>query len=835
MANGDTKRYRHILLKTPAKTEPFSKPLIPIPPKIPPTRDRQTHGMSLLNQIHAIGPDMAAARTAQMEAGLEGGFGLRVEFEGFSDVVLAFESLERARSGIEILNTRQEGNHTLATVFVPDGKLSHFEKLILKYIEERRSQSGRLADHKALINTIKAIRKASLKALWTDDETVFPEKDDEFFWWEVWLPVRGDRQGTLDTFRRLAEAQGFRLAPGEVVFPERTVVLAFGSMGQMKQSMMTINSIAELRRAKETEFFAELPPCEHPAWIEEMLKRTRFAGAGEPAPYVCLLDTGVTRGHPLLAPALSTEDMHTVEPGWGTNDAVGHGTAMAGLALAGNLVEPLDSKEPVEIAHRLESVKLLPEDGANIGDARHHGHLTVEAVSRPEVTGPHRRRVFSMAVTARDNRDRGRPSAWSATVDRLASDADGEGATPRLLLVSAGNIRDPNAWAKYPDSNSTEGIHDPGQAWNALTVGAYTDFEDVVDVDFKKYRPIAPAGGLSPFSTTSSTWASQWPLKPDVLFEGGNVARDAIGAIGMDCFNLLTCHHEPNRRLLSTGNATSAATALAARMAARLMAAYPEFWPETIRALIVHSARWTPAMRRMFPPGVAKPTKTDYLHLVRHCGFGVADLDRALWSASNSLTLVAQDSLHPFQREDTKPPKFRDMHLHQLPWPIEELESLGETPVEMRVTLSYFIDPNPSERGFRSRYSYESHGLRFDVKRPTESLPEFRTRINAAARDEEEGTPTSRDSDPGWRIGKQNRHKGSLHSDIWSGTAADLAQRGVLAVYPAMGWWKTRPALERFDKAARYALIISIHAPEVEIDLYSAVANKIAIPVEATT
>ena len=163
-----------------------------------------------------------------------------------------------------------------------------------------------------------------------------------------------------------------------------------------------------------------------------------------------------------------------------------------------------------------------------------------------------------------------------------------------------------------------------------------------------------------------------------------------------------------------------------------------------------------------------------------------------------------------------------------------ELEQLGETVVQMRVTLSYFIEPNPSERGIRSRYRYESHGLRFDVKRPLESEDEFRARINAVARDEEEGTRSGGD-DPQWDVGKQNRHRGSLHSDIWHGTAADLASRGILAVYPALGWWKTRTGLERYNKPARYSLIVSIHAPEVDVDLYSAVANQIATPVSVET
>ena len=127
-------------------------------------------------------------------------------------------------------------------------------------------------------------------------------------------------------------------------------------------------------------------------------------------PHVCLFDTGINHGHPLIAAGLAALDLHTVEPSWGTNDDEGHGTEMAGVALSGNLTEALASQEPLDVAHRLESVKLLPADGANGGDARHHGYLTTEAVARPEITAPQRRRLFGMAVTARDNRDRGRPS-----------------------------------------------------------------------------------------------------------------------------------------------------------------------------------------------------------------------------------------------------------------------------------------------------------------------------------------------------------------------------------------------------------------------------------------
>ena len=832
MANGADRRSRHFILQGFTETEAYRSPQRGGSSRLVPERDRASHGGALQRQVEALRVEADAARDAQQAAGVDEGLGLQVEFESFPEIELAVESLARERSGIELLNVRHVGNRIHATVFVPDGKLDHFERLIRDYLEERRDRGGRARDNRRLVDAIAQIRAASLQALWTDADTEFPTAAEGPLWWEVWLPVRGDRQALLASFGERAAAQGMRVAPGELVFPERTVLLVSSSLEQMQGSILTLNSIAELRRAKETaEFFDSLRPEEQQEWLDELLARTQFPAAADEVPRVCLLDTGVNRGHSLLGPALDPGDLHTVEPGWGNDDDHGHGTQMAGVALAGDLTALLEGADAVHLEHRLESVKLLAGPGAD-GDPWHHGHVTVEAVARPEIAAPGRLRVFGMAVTAPDDRDQGRPSAWSAAVDSLAADADAAGEHPRLLVLSAGNIQDSNAWFNYPHSNDTDGVHDPAQAWNALTVGAFTDHVRITEPDAADYAPVAPRGALSPFSTTSLTWEKHWPLKPDVVLEGGNAAKDVLSAVTTDSLSLLTTHHRPAERIFTTTCATSAAMALAARLAARIMAVYPELWPETVRALIVHAAEWTEAMKRASLPVTGTPTKADYQRLLQRCGFGVPALDRALWSVENSLTMVVEERLQPFEREGARQPRLRDMHLHSLPWPRESLEELGETEVEMRVTLSYFIEPNPSRRGVRSRYRYESHGLRFDVKRPLESIDEFRRRVNAAARDEEAGTPRRRDTDPAWLIGKQVRHRGSLHGDIWRGSAAALASRGCLAVYPAVGWWKTRQALERYDQTARYALVVSIRAPEVDVDLRTEVANRIGIPVE---
>jgi hypothetical protein len=170
------------------------------------------------------------------------------------------------------------------------------------------------------------------------------------------------------------------------------------------------------------------------------------------------------------------------------------------------------------------------------------------------------------------------------------------------------------------------------------------------------------------------------------------------------------------------------------------------------------------------------------------------------------------------------------MKLHDLPWPAEALEALGQTLVQMKVTLSYFIEPNPGERGRTKRHRYSSHGLRFAVKRSEENLVAFRSRINKDAREEDDWNAAA-GADSGWFFGQRLRNRGSLHSDIWEGTAADLASRHAIAIYPTGGWWREKPALQRADRLVRYALVVSLRAP-VQVDLYTPIEMVVGVPVE---
>jgi len=235
-------------------------------------------------------------------------------------------------------------------------------------------------------------------------------------------------------------------------------------------------------------------------------------------------------------------------------------------------VPVLVGADPIAPHYRLESIRILPPAGGPANDPELYGAITGEAIARAEIQAPRRRRAVAMAVTS-TSPARGRPSSWPAAVDQLCFEEGGQ----RLIILSAGNIHVDLRPADYLVRNDVESVDDPAQAWNALTVGACTEKVDITDAAFAGYAPIAPAGELSPRSRTSVAWDRQWPVKPDVVFEGGNPAHDGVApGEAIDDLQLLTTYHRPEHRHFTTIGDTSAAAALAAKMAGSILAARPQ-------------------------------------------------------------------------------------------------------------------------------------------------------------------------------------------------------------------------------------------------------------------
>lgn len=811
----------NLILAGTCHSEPYTAPQS-YGGKPPIARDRRTHSAKLSRELsRAFAEDSERSAHAVADR-----YGTYLEFTGPSGGDLLTKSLEDIRQGVRLLNVRQRGDVTHATVFIPSGKESFFLDRVEEYGDlERVTKTGNPL-HGELVSSIEDIRLAIVESLWTGREDMRPS--DVKQWLEIWLRTSKDEDGHFfEGYAALLGTLGIEHKSTRILFPERMVTLVYANKSDLAKLLNSCDYLAEIKEAPlASSFFTNLEASEQREWVNDLSDRTSFV-FGEAS--VCILDTGINHGHPLLSPAVDEDVVLTYDDAVGVSDRDNHGTKLAGLALYEDLKRSLASDDPIEVTHAIESVKIF--DMSRQSDPDLYGDIIKQAIDRAFVAKPKRNRIFCSGVTA-DSFEvtDGLPTSWSSALDEAISHADDPESEHELVLVSGGNIfPDMLNGTVYPEANENRSVRSPGQSWNALTVGAYSENVLIEEDDILAtgYEPVAKLGDLCPFSTTSLQWRhSIAPIKPEIVCPGGNAIEKDGDYSDCQDLSLLSTGADIASRPLDTVNATSAAVAKAAYMAAELENAYPDLWPETIRGLLVHSARWSQSMIDMYSPkGSAEDTVTKgRRRLLRACGYGIPDLNRAIECKENSVNLIIQGIIHPYTKENGHD-SMREMHLHRLPWPKETLASLADADATLHVTLSYFIEPGPGQIGWKDKYRYASHGLRFDVNKPGESWTEFEKRINVSVRDENEGKTSSGSGD--WFLGVNNRNVGSIHSDYKYTSAIELSDIEYIAVYPVIGWWRSRKYLGKIDSAARYSLIVSIETPCAETDIYSEVIQTI--------
>lgn len=844
MANGH-ENLSHLLVADRSVDKGFTRSGGPNP-RIRPVEDRAKHGGERISELQSALDTGTGARGQLLTEAELRALGTVVTLEGEGSAYpLKLDSLQQLSQHrdperkkpkwllLSVLPSDPEaGAPERATVWVSDEYREKFLGLFEDYLA-KESRPGTPRNNELVAN-ITRIRSTVLQDLWQSDG---PPPEGEVTWWEIWL--RPSSTGP-DLLRRFAETTGLSVSPRLMRLVDRDVMWVRSTWAQLDVLPFTAVPVAEIRVPEFIDTIEDLTVAEQAEYVDDLASRLQPAAELEPA--VCHLDTGVARTHLLLAGSLAPQDLLTVV-GRSGFDTEGHGTKMAGVALFGaDLDDHLVSSTPVPLRHRLESVRILPTKAEGQHDPLTYGDVTAQAVSLPEIVSV-RPRTFCMPVSTSSDtpNNPGQPTLWSATVDALAVGTnvvrDGEelrllappdtGAA-RLIVVSAGNVD--TSVVNHLAESDTSPVRDPGQAWNALTVGAYTELTDPPDDPaYAGWSPVAQAGDLSPHSRTSLQFGPRpWPIKPDVVMEGGNVLHDGTSMFEPNhpALSVRTTGHT-NDETLSSANATSVATAQAARLGALVMATYPEYWPETVRALIVHAAQWTPAMRHQLGQARQLGLQAQQM-LLRRYGWGVPTEEQVLFSSDRAVTLVVQDEFTPFDGDQFKVPSFR---LHDLPWPQQVLQDLGAASVTLRVTLSYFIEPTASRRGWRQRYGYPSHGLRFELQDPLESEADFVRRVNRESRTEEAGGRPS-GGQVSWMVGPNQRNYGSLHQDVWETSGAELASTGQVAIYPVGGWWKNNKNRDRVDKPVRYSLVISLATTETDVDLYTPIANLLHVPVE---
>lgn len=786
---------------------------------------REEHGRRIQNELDAA--FILADIEQPVDERLPTSDGIYLEVDIKKGVKV--ESLERKKNGAEIkpaaVKTNDENERTIA-LLVPNHSRTVLEKILDDYTNGELTESGK-PQKKDFVEAIERLRNARLETFWTDNINNLPTAPHDSIWWEVWCWPTDEEK--LD---ETASILGVRAAEREhrLYFSEATVVPIYASRTTMELILFSTCSIIELRKATtNTLFFTEdvYENQEQNDWVNDFANRVIWPNSN--APTVCLLDTGVNRAHSLIEPALSVNNCYAVKNEWGVDDHFdghGHGTMMAGIALHGDLTTPLSSQQQYPLKHRLESVKILPPDGFEANNPRSYGSITQSAISTPEITSDHNNRVYCLAVS-NQNVSGSQATTWSAAIDQASCGkmpGDETNAPRRLVVVCAGNIPPEVDRTRILNAEDYP-IEDPAQAWNAISVGGYTDKAVISEDGLADWQPFANVGDISPFSRTSVAWKhNSSPIKPEIVMEAGNraVSPQETEVISVDSLALLSTGKNHTRMPLVSFSATSAATAQAARMAARLSAEHPNLWPETIRALMIHSAEWTEPMKNAFSSSAGI---TNNYAIVRKYGYGVPSFDRANASARNHLALIAQNSIQPYKVSGGR--KFHECHYYSLPWPKETLEQIGNTEIKLKITLSYFIEPSPGLSASIDPQRYQSFGLRFDLRRKNETIIGFKKRVNLFER--ENNTDRSHTEDDGkWVLGPKAVSSGSLHCDVLTGPAIDLLSRDTLCIYPVSGWWRNRADKNTCEQVTRYALVVTIQTPDTEIDLYTPIQTNIA-------
>lgn len=798
--------------------------------------NRPAHARRLGAQLDTISRAIADVAERQRELGLASReVGLPVTIKGVENEILRVGGRLNSRS-LPLLGVSRGGSRgDRANIFITGKGLETLKRALGKYASWR---GGRRTQRFNLFETTSQFRVSDVADLWQDDADKLPEDESEVVEWEVWL-----RPQARDAFDQSIEELEIEKVGLEDAFIDAIVLNVIADRDQMSRLVLESAGIIELRPASSfSADYLELDPEERLALTSSVT--SRLIAPAPDAPSTVMIDTGSNHRHPMIGIALDEDNCHAIDDDWPVDDHAGHGSQMSGLALYGDVEAVVTGSSPLELTTRLESVTVTAPIGSQAIPARDAIDRAVRIV---EAEGRDAPRVYCLAATAPGEEADGRPNGTSMMVDKLAWN---DGRRTRMFCVAGGNVAAGSDLSyptgPYDERNKDFPIQSPGQAINALTVGAATSMCDGFDA-------LAPEGDLCPSARTSQGWEVRYANKPDIVMEGGNheVGRGGLfSSRSPQTMLLSTGRNHPRQPFGFTGE-TSAATAQAAGLMTRLRAAYPSLRAETLRGLAINSARWTPAMiARHSHLQRLGLSRADAWGIVLDCyGWGVPDEERLFRSAGDALTLVVEDGLRPYI-ERTAPSGgrricLREMKSFRLPWPAEALRRLNQTQVEMRCTLSYFVEPDPggAARGRPDRYS--SHRLRFAVKAPNDTHLEALQRINQLASEDDleepelaTAVPGLSERDAGWTVGRRG-NLGSVHQDVWRGSAAELAQRDGISVFPVRGWWAEGRDQAVWDRRVRFSLIVSIDTPPTSVDLMAeamAVAqarNMVAAAVDA--
>ncbi|RAR67101.1 subtilase family protein [Paraburkholderia unamae] len=567
---------------------------------------------------------------------------------------------------------------------------------------------------------------------------------------ELWpLDRRDERQRMMATFQALLQRSGIELLDTL----DRESLILF----KVRVSALTLPILLGYRDVR----LVDLPPS-----FGFGLERLRLDINSLPhidpppddAPGICVLDTGLAAGHPLIAPAVG-DTQNFMVAGEDAADLDGHGTRVAGLALYGRVFDRLPDQFSPQL--RLFAGKVFANDGQD--QTRFVEKAVEDAVGY--FHDHYGCKVFCLSYGDANKVYDGRHVRGLAyTLDRLSRELD------VLFVVPTGNQADipDDALETFPAylNNETFRLLDPAPSLNALTIGGLAHFE--LDHQAQRFpqqietTPLARRNQPSPFTRIGPS--VNGAIKPDLVAEGGNMAwQHRSGRLSAQRLGVVsTSRHFADGRLFDDDSGTSFAAPQVAHLAASLLRVAPDASSNTLRALLGAHARI---------PGETDVLVDDDEKKLALAGYGSVQSRHLFESEDNAVTLLGSDAI-----------ALDHHHFYELALP-DDFWSGRRRPREISVGLAYC----PSVR--TTRIAYRAVKLSFNVVE-AESLEQvtgwFNTNRVAAARKLAESGFAN--------ITATSRSKGTLQCATWT-YKASTARKLFIVVTRKDEPWNPEPNL----------------------------------------
>jgi hypothetical protein len=370
---------------------------------------------------------------------------------------------------------------------------------------------------------------------------------------------------------------------------------------------------------------------------------------------ILIIDSGIVSNHPMLEKCVGGEDNFQAGENQ-TQDTVGHGTAVAGCAVYGDIGQALENKSFAP-SNWLFSAKVMYAErdlGGNPTNAlydpkkllEHQFKDAVESfLSNPE----YHIKVVNISLGNADevwHKDYNRQLPLAALIDELAF------TFPHVVfIVSVGNQSPLNCYdsiadikenyPKYLLENDDFKLINPATAALALTIGSIAH-----EVQIKKEHygaeqiktAIAQAHQPSPFTRTGL--GINGMIKPELVEYGGNMilSEQYVRKVDEDMGGQLPLlNKQVANPIIRFGVGSSFSAPKVAHLAGRIANQYPDKSANFIKNMLLVGADYPfPASKDFYSKTSKKEAEQAHLSIV---GYGLSQFDRAIHSFDNRAVL----------------------------------------------------------------------------------------------------------------------------------------------------------------------------------------------------